>query len=73
MDTRDTNRLNCIEKRHKKVKDKNAPKKPVSAFFCYQKVRRPILKQEKPELGNKDLVAVSFDHTLENVGGMEEL
>ena len=50
----------------KKVKDKNAPKKPISAFFCYQskewyqRAHRPIIKKEQPNLNNKLLVAVKF-------------
>lgn len=34
------------EKRQKKHKD--APKKPMSAFFCYQQARREALKKEAP-------------------------
>ena len=37
-------------------KDKNAPKKAMSAFFCFQKERRETLKKEQPELENKDLI-----------------
>lgn len=33
-------------------KDKDAPKKPMSPFFCYQNTRRPILKAEQPTLEN---------------------
>ena len=38
------------------MKDKNAPKKPRSAFFCYQMERRPKLGKEQPSLGNKDII-----------------
>ena len=42
----------------KKEKDKDAPKKPISAFFCYQKTRREALKKEQPALDNKQVVSV---------------
>ncbi len=48
----------CVGGKGKKEKDKNAPKKPISAFFCYQKTRREGLKKEDPKLDNKQLVAV---------------
>ena len=44
------------EKRQKKPKD--APKKPMSAFFCYQQARRDPLKREAPELNHKDIIKV---------------
>lgn len=40
-------------------KDPNAPKKPMSAFFCYQQVRREPLKKEMPELDHKSIIRVS--------------
>jgi hypothetical protein len=40
-------------------KDKNAPKKPMSPFFCYQAVRRAALKAEQPTLNNTDIIKVS--------------
>lgn len=45
--------------RKRSKKDKNAPKKPMSAFFCYQIARRPNLKAEVPDLGHKDIIKVS--------------
>lgn len=42
----------------KKEKDKSAPKKPISAFFCYQKTRREAIKKENPKLNNKEIVSV---------------
>jgi len=48
------------KKSGKKQKDKNAPKKPISAFFCYQKIRREKIKAENPKMSNKELVAVFF-------------
>ena len=39
-----------------KKKDKNAPKKAISAFFFYNKERRPILKKEQPSLDNKQII-----------------
>ncbi len=39
-----------------KKKDKNAPKKAISAFFFYNKERRPILKKEQPNLDNKEII-----------------
>lgn len=58
--------------KEKKVKDKNAPKKPISAFFFYQKARRPTIKVEMPALDNKELVAVRKNLIIENVGRMEK-
>lgn len=41
----------------KKVKkDKNAPKKPMSPFFCYQHVRRSQIKLEDPEISNNNII-----------------
>ena len=39
-------------------KDKNAPKRPISAYFFYNQERRESLKKEKPTLNNKDLIRV---------------
>lgn len=44
----------------KKTKDKDAPKRAMSAFFCYQKSRREPLQKESPKLDNKQLVSVSL-------------
>lgn len=44
----------------KRVKrDKDAPKKPMSPFFCYQAVRRGQLKLEQPTLNNTGIIKVS--------------
>lgn len=45
------------EKKEKKKKDKDAPKRPMSAFFCYQKSRRDNLKKESPKLSNTELIS----------------
>jgi hypothetical protein len=34
------------EKKTRKKRDVDAPKKPMSAFFWYQKSRRSVLKEE---------------------------
>ena len=49
------------EKQPKKrvKKDKDAPKKPMPPFFCYQQARRAGLKTEKPTAGNTELIKVS--------------
>jgi hypothetical protein len=47
------------EKKTRKKKDANAPKKPMSAFFWYQQSRRAPLKLEQPELGHKEVIVVS--------------
>ena len=47
-----------IEKKEKKKKDKNAPKRPITAFFAYIKGRRENLKKEQPKLSNTELVSV---------------
>ena len=45
------------KKKDKKAKkDKDAPKKAISAFFFYNKERRPILKKEQPSLDNKQII-----------------
>lgn len=47
-------------KQKKRVKkDKDAPKKPMSPFFCYQGVRRAALKAEQPTLNNTEIIKVS--------------
>ena len=46
-----------LKKRVKK--DKDAPKKPMSPFFCYQAVRRATLKTEQPTLNNTETIKVS--------------
>jgi hypothetical protein len=49
-----------IEKPKKRVKkDKDAPKKPMSPFFCYQAERRQKLKGEQPDLNNPQIIKVS--------------
>ena len=40
----------------KAKKDPNAPKKPMSPFFCYQHVRRPKIKAENPTISNTDII-----------------
>jgi len=40
-------------------KDKDAPKKPMPPFFCYQAARREGLKKENPTAGNTELIKVS--------------
>ncbi len=45
------------EKKQKRgKKDKDAPKRPISAYFFYNQERREQLKKEKPNLDNKDLI-----------------
>ena len=41
-------------------KDKDAPKKPMPPFFCYQKNRRDNLKNENPTWDNNMLIKVSL-------------
>lgn len=46
------------KKQKKRVKkDKNAPKKPMSPFFCYQHVRRPAIKAEDPTISNNNIIS----------------
>lgn len=53
--------LICIEKKHKRAKkDKDAPKRALTAFFCYLKARRESLKKEQPKLSNTEIVSVCF-------------
>ena len=48
------------EKKQKRKKQADAPKKPMSAFFCFQMARRAGLKEEAPELNHKDIIKVSM-------------
>jgi len=48
------------DKKIKRKKDPNAPKKPMSAFFCFQMARRQALKGEAPDLNHKDIIKVSY-------------
>lgn len=45
------------DKKQKKIKDKNAPKRALSAFFCYLKSRRNDLKKEQPSLSNTEIIS----------------
>lgn len=44
------------EKRKRAKKDKDAPKKAISAYFFYIQERREALKKEKPNLDNKEII-----------------
>ena len=44
-------------KRSKGMKDTDAPKRAISAFFFYNKERRETLKKEQPNLDNKQIIA----------------
>ena len=49
-----------VKAQKKRVKkDKDAPKKPMPPFFCYQKQRRDQLKAERPTADNTQLIKVS--------------
>ena len=45
------------DKKTKAKKDKDAPKRAISAFFFYNKERRETLKKEQPSLDNKQIIA----------------
>lgn len=48
--------------RHKRAKkDKEAPKKNISAFFFFNKERRETLKKEQPQLSNKEIIKTMSD------------
>ena len=49
-------KLEKTEKKRRTKKDKNAPKKALSPFFCFLKVRRETLTKENPELSNKEKI-----------------
>lgn len=50
-----------VKAQKKRVKkDKDAPKKPMPPFFCYQKSRRDNLKKEVPTADNTQLIKVSL-------------
>lgn len=44
-------------KKEKKVKDPNAPKRPLSAYMEYLGDRREVLKGENPEMKSTELVS----------------
>lgn len=44
-------------KRTKAKKDKEAPKRAISAFFFYNQERRETLKKEQPNLTNKEIIS----------------
>lgn len=44
------------KKARKSKKDKDAPKRAISAFFFYNKQRRETLVKEQPNLNNKELI-----------------
>lgn len=47
-------------KKDKKIKaknDKDAPQRAFSAFFFYNKERRPLLAKEQPSLNNKEIIS----------------
>lgn len=57
------------EKPKKRVKkDKDAPKKPMPPFFCYQKSRRDQLKAENPTWDNTELIKVSRPCSYTEIG-----
>lgn len=61
------------EKPKRRVKkDKDAPKKPMPPFFCYQKHRRNLIKAEHPTWENTLLIKVSLD-SLSAQGTTDEL
>lgn len=60
----------------KKEKDTNAPKRAMSAFFCYQKARRETVLKENPGINNKQLVSVPhfcFEGATKNVRGSKPI
>ena len=50
------------EKKTRKKKDADAPKKPMSAFFWYQQHRRNAIKEDKPNLVWKEVIVVSITY-----------
>ena len=49
-------KINIENTKKRGKKDKNAPKRPISAYFFYNQERREKLKKEKPNLDNKELI-----------------
>ena len=49
-------KINIENTKKKGKKDKDAPKRPISAYFFYNQERREKLKKEKPNLDNKELI-----------------
>merc|ERR1712002_745749 len=45
-------------KKAKKVKDPNAPKRPMSAYFLFMNATRPKVKKENPDYGIGDIAKV---------------
>jgi len=49
-------RKNKDKKKKKAITDPNAPKKPTCAYFFFQIIRRPQVKEERPYLTNTEVV-----------------
>ena len=49
-------KINIENTKKRGKKDKDAPKRPISAYFFYNQERREKLKKEKPNLDNKELI-----------------
>ena len=49
-------KINIENTKKRGKKDKNAPKRPISAYLFYNQERREKLKKEKPNLDNKELI-----------------
>lgn len=45
-------------RKEKKIKDPNAPKKPLSPYLLYTQERRSNLLKERPTLGHKEVISV---------------
>ena len=46
-----------VQKKKKRVKDPNAPKKPLSGYMLYCKQMRQQVTDENPELKSKEIVS----------------
>ena len=49
-------KINIENTKKRGKKDKDAPNRPISAYFFYNQERREKLKKEKPNLDNKELI-----------------
>ena len=43
-------------KKQRAKKDKDAPKRAISAYFYYNQERRPQILKENPKISNKDII-----------------
>ena len=46
--------------RERRIKDKNQPQRPITAFFCFLKQRKVALNKKNPDLSNAEIISVGL-------------